>query len=252
MSKKRQAETAASLGDALASLGTPAQAVAAIERMLDPAPITIAEVAAYTNQPTLPGLAKQINAAFGEVDRTSLLATDARINAGNLLKTARERMPERGTFADWCKVNIKRGKSDIYRCLALVKSTDPEEQAEARETEKAAAREGMTAKREREAKPIVPNVGDRALAAITAAKPAPSNAVWNEPASQTRDKDISVTATALGALTGYPLAKAIEEKIRLLGGYKWSSIPDARRAMLADLVHKLANEIAPVNSGETK
>ncbi len=197
----------------------------------------------------MPALAKQINAAYGEVDRATLLVTDARINVGNLLKLARERMPERGAFAAWCQANIKRSKTDIYRCLALVKSDDPDDQLAAREAEKATARESVAASREAAKPATVPNVGDKALTAINAAKPTPSQAVWSEAGSTTRDKDISAQANKLASLTGYPLAKQISEQIILLRGNRWDSIPADRRTMLAEELRKLANEIAPTQKG---
>jgi hypothetical protein len=84
---------------------------------------------------TLPALAQQINVIFSAIDTLTL---DRRIEAGKLLKSARDQIPESKAFFEWCKINIKRSKSDIYAFIALASTPDP---VKSREAEKARNRD---------------------------------------------------------------------------------------------------------------
>lgn len=95
-------------------------------------------------------LARSINEHLSKASEADTAANDHRIAAGKMLAHVRAHTAP-GYFSRWCEQNIKRSRSDIYRCLALVASDDPAEQAKAREHEKQTAREGMQRSRNKQA-----------------------------------------------------------------------------------------------------
>src|SRR5216684_7452676 len=120
MSKKRQAETAASQ----------APAEAGSHRVMAP-PLA-------PEAPTLPLLAERINQALTVAAASDNVANQSRIDAGRMLQQVRARIPK--GFVAWCANNIKRSKADVYRCLKLVENADPTEQAKAQASERATRR----------------------------------------------------------------------------------------------------------------
>lgn len=95
----------------------------------------------------LQALAGRINQEFAQIGWAEQLSADHRLNAGKLLAEAREAIGRGAPFDTWCKKNIERSRSDIYRCIALTETADP---VEARTEEKTKAREGMKATRKKQ------------------------------------------------------------------------------------------------------
>ena len=107
------------------------------------------EPAASAVDPPLIEIAARINAEFTAVDAAEVTAQDHRIQAGRMLKTARDTL-SKNAFLPWCKRYIKRSKADIYACLKLVESDKPEDQQAAREAQKTRSATSMAASRQRQ------------------------------------------------------------------------------------------------------
>lgn len=95
-------------------------------------------------------LGRSINEHLAKASEAEASANDHRIAAGKMLAHVRAHCAP-GYFSRWLEQNIKRSRSDVYRCLALVASDDPAEQAAARDNEKRVAREGMQRTRDKQA-----------------------------------------------------------------------------------------------------
>ncbi len=206
-------------------------------------PVITATVAA--NVTTLASLARNINARFDDATKADTAAYDARIAIGKLLIEARERVDaapkEHGTFTEWYKLNIKRSKADIYRCISLASSPEP---AKAREAEKAVAREGMARTRGAAKSLTLETAKTTAATKIDAAKPNPQKNIWDSatrglPASATRDQAITAQGNELARKTGFDLATHVETQIRLLTDVQWRTVSATRRQEIVRIVRKM-------------
>ena len=186
-----------------------------------------------SNKLPLPTLATAINAKLAECDATGLLLTDQRIAAGVMLAEAKERV-DKGTFETWCKANIKRSKSDIRALMALAKAPDP---VQARETEKARAREGMAS--------------TRAAAAVTLQRstPKPNAATWaaQAPTGQ-HSKDITFERECMRikSLAGNSLVDEMRQTLAMLDSVQWQTMLKSERDRCAvafeTIVKRIRNE----------
>lgn len=191
MSRKRQAETAASLNAAIQAEG---KSLFTVAPGLAP------------NQLPLPQLAEKIIATLaeatahdGKAKEQHALANDKRLAAGRMLLEARGRVSSTpGQWEYWLRKNIKRSLSDCRALIALAEAPEPEK---ARETEKTRAREGMARTRaaRRVTAPVAINpstnaVTSAAVTALNSAAPHPDQKVWDQ-------ASVVATPPALGFLT---------------------------------------------------